>query len=115
MNRLAVIIHRMGPYHIARLNAAGRVAARHGRTVFGIEIAGDDATYAWQKTAGEDAFERCCLFQDATYETLDRKRIRTALVQALDSISPDAVALPGWAFAEVTAGLTWAPEMCPVA
>jgi glycosyltransferase involved in cell wall biosynthesis len=47
------------------------------------------------------------LFPGCDYWTLSYRRIRRALYSALDEISPDVVALPGWGFPETLAGLGW--------
>ena len=44
MIRLAVIWHRLGPYHLARLRAT---AQRVELTA--IEMSGEDKTYAWTR------------------------------------------------------------------
>lgn len=58
--KTAVIFHRLGPYHFARLRAAGRVLP-----IVAIETSGEDETYAWDLIAGADGFERATLFENA--------------------------------------------------
>ena len=42
--RVAVLFQRFGPYHHARLNAAGQLLS-----VCGVEACGMESTYAWDK------------------------------------------------------------------
>ena len=61
---VAVLFHRLGPYHFARLRAAGRLLS-----IVAIESSGVDETYAWDKVAGADHFERVTLFEHADAQT----------------------------------------------
>ena len=63
---LAILFHRMGPYHHARLRAAG---ARCRLTA--IELSAVDDTYAWSPVAGAASFARRTLFAD---RDIDRQR-----------------------------------------
>ena len=88
---LAVFYPRIGPYHYARLRAAGKL----GKLV-AVEMSSQDNTYAWEQISGSDSFFRVSLFQNADFY---RKPARTILRQ-IDSVlsdeRPDAVAVPGW-------------------
>ena len=57
---LAMLFHRLGPYHFARLRAAGRLMP-----VLAVETSGKDETYAWDLTAGTVSFKRVTLFENA--------------------------------------------------
>ena len=54
--RAAVLFQRFGPYHHARLNAAGRLMP-----VWGVEACAMETTYAWSKVEGASAFTRVTL------------------------------------------------------
>jgi glycosyltransferase involved in cell wall biosynthesis len=56
-HKIAVLFSRIGPYHFARLRAAGEVAE-----VTGIEFSDVDGTYAWEAVVGEENFQRVTLF-----------------------------------------------------
>ena len=64
MIRLAVIWHRLGPYHHARLRAA---AQRVELTA--IEMSGEDNTNAWDKVTGSDGFRRLTIFAACDCDT----------------------------------------------
>lgn len=99
---VAVVFHRFGPYHLARLEAAARLMP-----VTGIEIVAKDRVYAWDVVRGPNGFRRVTLF-----ETDSSCAVADVLVRrmwaALDAERPAAVALPGWASREALAGLAWA-------
>lgn len=97
---VAIVFHRFGPYHLARLKAA---ASR--LPVVGIEIVARDSTYRWEPMPGAEGWERLTLFEsesDARRGGLCRK-----LWEALDKARPSVVALPGWSAPEALAGLAW--------
>jgi hypothetical protein len=64
--RVAVLFHRIGPYHLARLRAAG---ARCALTA--VELFAVDDTYAWSRVDGAPNFTRLTLFDN---QDLHRKR-----------------------------------------
>jgi hypothetical protein len=63
MPGLAIIFHRFGPYHLARLEAAG---AR--RSLIALELSAVDDTYAWSRMDGASNFQRVTLFCDDDVE-----------------------------------------------
>jgi len=104
--RIAVLWSRFGPYHIARLEAAGRRFGEGGRVV-GLEVSRTDDTYAWGVTHGAECFERVTIFPHANYHDLAPRRISHAIGGALGRIKPEAVATVGWSFPEARAALRW--------
>ena len=107
IQRMAVLFQRFGPYHVARLEGAGRFAAERGAEIVGVEIARTDKTYDWQPVAdGKQHFRRVTLF-DRAYEDVAPRDVRTAVRECLGREHPDAVALPGWGFPESISGLGW--------
>lgn len=102
----ALIWPRFGPYHLARLDAAGQRFGREGRHVVGIEIARTDSTYGWNVAEGAASFERITIFSSA-YDALSPRQIARAVYETLDRLTPSAVATVGWSFPEARAGLHW--------
>jgi 1,2-diacylglycerol 3-alpha-glucosyltransferase len=107
LRKVVVIFARFGPYHLARLEGAGKVLERKGIETVGIEVAGTDDTYKWERISGGNHFRRVTLFESESYHKIPGRRIRSAVWQILDAKSPDAVALPGWVYKEALAGLDW--------
>ncbi len=100
--RVAVLFQRFGPYHHARLNAAGRLLS-----VWGIEACGMESTYAWDKVEGAAAFTRITLTEHETNTGEWRQELRKKMWRTLDNIKPQVVAVPGWSFADALSALWW--------
>jgi len=103
--RVAVIFHRIGPYHCARLEAA----ARH-YDVTGIEIVARTQEYAWSPIKGAAGYLRVTLFPGEDTRRMSAKQVSERVEDALQSCSPDAVAIPGWSDNAAIAGLRWCAE-----
>jgi 1,2-diacylglycerol 3-alpha-glucosyltransferase len=105
LTRLAFIVHRMGPYHAARLRAASRRGA-----LFVVELSGKDRTYAWDMVRTGSEFERVTMFKES--DALDelpaivRERMRAVLAEQ----RPDVVAVPGWSEPAALAALEWCTQ-----
>lgn len=99
---LAVLFHRLGPYHHARLRAAGGRAA-----VSAIELSAVDDTYAWARVPGADRFRRVTLFQRRDVVHEPAAEVVRRVHEALDEARPEAVAVPGWADRGALAALLW--------
>ncbi|MBN2393604.1 MAG: glycosyltransferase family 4 protein [Anaerolineae bacterium] len=105
--RIAVIFARFGPYHLTRLEAAGRYATSLGGEVIGVEVARRDSVYQWDIAKGSRDFHRVTVFEDTNYHQLTKWHIAYKVYRLLGEIKPDAVALPGWVYPEARAGLAW--------
>ncbi len=104
--RIAVIFHRFGPYHCARLNAA---AAPHC-DITGIEVAAETQEYAWSATRGAEGYLRLTLFLNGNTRRMSVKQISTRVEDVLKDSAPDAVAIPGWSDNAALAALRWCAE-----
>ncbi len=100
--RTAILFQRFGPYHHARLNAAGQRLA-----VWGIEACAEEDTYAWDKIEGSQSFQRRTLTARHTGNQQWKHEVNRALKQTLDEIQPHVVVLPGWASADAFSALAW--------
>jgi len=105
--RLVLHWPRLGPYHLARLRGAHELFSARGVIVTALEIAGLDRTYGWKKEEQPTAFERRTLFPDRYYEDLHTAELRGAIYAALDELSPDVVAINGYAFKDSRFCLDW--------
>ena len=101
--QVAVIFHRLGPYHWARLDAAGRKL-----DLLVIEEATDSAEYAWDKVEGESSFRRVTLFGPGEGEVCQRREMRSRIWAVLDRERPAVVAVPGWTDPAALAAILWA-------
>ncbi len=100
--KVAVIFHRIGPYHFARLRVAGGVLP-----VVAIETSGADETYAWDKVGAVDGFERVTLFENADAQKQPSREVARRMASALDKIRPQVVVIPGWSDKAALAALQW--------
>jgi glycosyltransferase involved in cell wall biosynthesis len=103
--RVAVLFQRFGPYHHARLNAAGRLMS-----VWGVEACAMEDTYAWKKIEGAAAFTRVTLTDRDSGDRRWRQELQRKLRRALDEINPQAVVVPGWSSADALGALSWCME-----
>ena len=98
--RAAVLFHRIGPYHFARLRAASSVFH-----LAAIEYSKEDSTYAWDQVSGSDGFTRITL--DSGLGSLPARQIACAMHDALSRVGPQVVAIPGWSDNASLAALNW--------
>jgi 1,2-diacylglycerol 3-alpha-glucosyltransferase len=103
--RIAVIFHRFGPYHCARLEAAALQC-----DVTGIEVAAETQDYAWSSVKGAEGYSRVTLFPGGVARRMSAKEVSERVEDALQSCSPDAVAIPGWSDKGALAALRWCTE-----
>ena len=102
MTGLAILFHRLGPYHHARCVAAG---ARCSLTA--IELSATDDIYAWSRVEGAPNFTRRTLFADEDVDRKRRSEVRRGVHAALDAADPEVVAIPGWSHSGALAALLW--------
>jgi 1,2-diacylglycerol 3-alpha-glucosyltransferase len=99
---LAVLFHRLGPYHRARL---GALAERC--TLTAIEFSTVDNTYAWDTICAEEDYPVISLFTDADIETKPLNVIARKVRDVLGKTKPQVVAIPGWSSPAALAALAW--------
>lgn len=102
--RTAVIVARLGPYHVARLAATGQHFGRE--SVVALEVASESREYAWEPVL-DAGFMRTTLVTDRDYQDVSATELRRLVRAALDEAMPDAVAINGWAFPEARAAMAW--------
>jgi glycosyltransferase involved in cell wall biosynthesis len=100
--RVAVLFQRFGPYHHARLNAAGRLMP-----VWGLEACAMEDTYAWARVEGAAAFTRVTLTDRDSGDRHWKQKLQHELWHSLDEIKPHVVVVPGWSSAEALSALWW--------
>lgn len=100
--RVVIYFRMMGPYQLARLNAAAERLP-----VTGLEGAGSSLVYAWEPRDGGAQFERQVLF-DEPLERQSAPAIVAATEAALDAVDPDIVCITGWSHGEALTMLRWA-------
>ena len=99
---IAILFHRLGPYHVARLQAAARLLP-----IVAVESSGVDATYAWDVVVGTNDFDRVTLFEQADAQERPATEVVSRVGLALDKIHPAVVVVPGWADVAALGALRW--------
>ncbi len=99
----AIVFWRLGPYHHARMNAAGKL----NKTI-GLEACGIEDTYAWDTVSGSQEFDRITLTRKYSPTRAWRRELQQQMFQELDRISPDVLVIPGWVMPDAISGLYWA-------
>jgi glycosyltransferase involved in cell wall biosynthesis len=99
---IAVIFHRFGPYHCARLRA---LAARSPAVA--IEVVRNDTAYQWDVMDDSRGFRRVTLFPELTADQPRVGDLRQRLYHCLASEQPRAVAIPGWHAPYALLALSW--------
>jgi len=104
---LAIHFTRFGPYHFARISNAVEILSQINWAVVGLETSCADDTYAWRVEAGEHTWKRKTVFSIESLRTLDPRRIRRGIVDALDELKPNVVAIAGWGSIHARACFSW--------
>lgn len=100
-----MVIERIGPYHVARLNALGQ-RMFNAYKLFALEICYKDQTYSWDPMLEADvAWRRETLFRELPRRNPLRRT--QAVWSALSRLRPDFTAIPGWGTPESIAALLW--------
>ncbi|MCB2153411.1 glycosyltransferase [bacterium] len=99
---LAILFHRIGPYHQARL----RGAARHGEVV-AVELSATTKTYAWDHVDLPENVRRVTLFKDSDSRDHSMGEVARRLDEALRDLKPCALAVGGWSDNGALAAIQW--------
>ena len=100
--KIAVLFHRLGPYHHARLAAAAKYS-----DLTAVEFSSIDQTYAWDQVKGLPEFQQITLFDDADVDTKLPTELANHITATLNNSRPDVVAIPGWSSRGALAVLSW--------
>jgi glycosyltransferase involved in cell wall biosynthesis len=102
--KIAVVFNQFGPYHYARLNAAGKK-----QDIYGIELFSKSVDYQWDTTGLTTglSFKKETLFDREDILSVPRKILKQKVFDTLRDINPDVVAVNGWSEAGAFASLKW--------
>lgn len=99
---LVVGVHRVGPYHQARLRA---LAAGGNASV--LEISSIDNTYAWEAITADFGIRRVVAFPHENPATVPARTVRKRCDEVLRRLVPDVLVVPGWGDRVSLALLGW--------
>src|SRR4051812_11379255 len=102
--QIAILIARLGPYHVARVSA---LAAQMGADrCLVIEVAAESRAYPWDAVE-LSGLRRSTLIPGREYEDASSRELSVVTWRALEEEAPMAVALNGWGFPESRIALAW--------
>ena len=99
---IAIIFHRFGPYHWARLQATCKVLP-----ILAIELSSETEEYLWDKVGGASGFKRVTLFPEGDSRKATTKELSRRLEDCLDANCVKMVAIPGWGDKGALVALRW--------
>lgn len=99
---IAILFHRIGPYHHARLTAINKSVE-----IVAIEFSKVDLTYAWEDLVVEKDYLIQTLFQDADVDSVSANIVSERVKNTLSTLQPRIVAIPGWSSPGALAALAW--------
>ncbi|MES2505738.1 MAG: glycosyltransferase family 4 protein [Verrucomicrobiota bacterium] len=98
--RIALLFDHFGPYHLARLRAAGQVA-----DMVAVEFYTRSGDYAWEVADRKEL--KVTTVSAGLREAVTSGQFEALLANHLDQVAPDVVVIPGWASRESLAALNW--------
>lgn len=101
--KIAIIFHRLGPYHVARIKAL-----RDFAEVYVLEGVKDDDTYAWDIVDSNHHLNVCTLFScDAEMKKASTSFLYHKIKDRLNKIQPNVVAVNGWSTVLALSAFKW--------
>jgi 1,2-diacylglycerol 3-alpha-glucosyltransferase len=100
--KAAILFHRFGPYHYARLAAASRLFP-----LSAIQGCAQDLTYAWEKVHADGAFPLATLFSEGDACLQPPKSLSNRLERQLQLTGCEAIVIPGWSSRLALMALRW--------
>lgn len=98
---IAIIFHRIGPYHFSRIRAAGDLMP-----MLAVEMSGQDGVYKWDKVIGTEKFKRVTVFAEDS-RSLPSSTVICNLHRVLDEHKPAVVVINGWSEVEALGAISW--------
>lgn len=109
MKMLAVLFANFGPYHLARVSALAEYCKTNNVevTISGIELAREEAEYSWRSDINNLSFPLHSVIKDQPLESVAADRVSGGLIETLDRLKPDTLAVSGYARPAMRAALKW--------
>lgn len=100
--KIAILFHRFGPYHVARIRGLAQYAEAHA-----IELSASTSEYDWAAVEWEAAIPRHTLFREIDSRQAGNRALREEIYGVLDQIQPAAVLINGWSDRAALWALRW--------
>lgn len=100
--RVAIIFDNFGPYHWARLEAAGSVC-----DLMAIEVRDNCMEHGWVRQPRQVQFQTHTLVKGASDKKLQLRNLSARLGKVLTEFKPQAVFVPGWSCATAFIAHNW--------
>lgn len=107
IRRVCVMWSRLGPYHAARLAATHSLLNSRAVELVALETASQDSVYDWDEIRSQTPYWRETMFPGRLYDDIHVADMRRMVIQTLDRIDPDAVAITSYSTPDARAALTW--------
>lgn len=109
--KIAILFTNIGSYHAARLRAASEAFSTRGWELMAMQVSSNTFEHPWGDLSQEINFPVETIMSEAKasvrFGRREWSKVRTALVERLDRIQPEAVFVPGWGFPAARAVLKW--------
>ena len=97
-----MVIKTLGPYHVARVSAAGKFC-----TLLALEVFAQSSEYGWRALQDVHCLRRT-LFESEDAPDFTLMEYSRRLGQELSAFEPDVIAVPGWYGADAFQAVDWA-------
>ena len=101
-SKLAIVFHRFGPYHRARIESL-----KDDFEVLGIELSRTTAEYDWERISLGHPCRHVIVCEQCDSRDLSGRELYGEVDRVLSEASPDVVAINGWADNGALATLRW--------
>ncbi|EDY82839.1 glycosyl transferase, group 1 family protein [Verrucomicrobiia bacterium DG1235] len=107
LKSICVLWQSVGPYHLARLEAAYLYLKEFGIELICLETAGSKGSLVKEAKKVETPYRRIQLFPDRVFEDISPTEMDRAVQDSLDELNPDAVATNSYFLPDTRSALRW--------
>lgn len=105
--KIAILFANFGPYHLARFNSFKQYCHKLGWQSVGIELARQELEYPWETEISSFSHSIISVIQNQKLEQTKGNYLIKKLIDNLNQIQPDIVAISGYARPAMLASLLW--------
>ena len=105
--KIAVLFANFGPYHLARFGSFQKYCHQLGWQAVGIELARQEIEYPWETEISLFSHSIISVIKEQKLEQTRGTLLVKKLIETLNQINPDIVAISGYARPTMLASLLW--------